>query len=408
MSGRGRRVRRIAAIAVVAGAVAASAACGGSDTAAPAAPSCVERVAQRGGGTKSVQLQTIAREVERLRRLEFKRLPKPEYVSQAEMIRRFRADVDKSPDKEIDIAERAFLAVGAIKPGTDLEELARNELADDVAGYYEQDTHKLVVLKESEKKLSTDERITLAHELEHALADQRVGLPDDPDGKDPPPTVRRDDEAPAAASALTEGDATLLTNAYALADVSKEVADLLQKPSPPGYSGVPYYIEATEDFPYTEGAAFACRLYERSGWRAVDRAYKNVPTTTAQILFPERYIAGDGFVDPPHAASPGPGWKLLDYSTIGAADLLFLFRAPGDRLSRGLSEPRLRAAAWAGGEVKVWGRGKRTAVTLSLIEGRHIPEIRLCESMRAWARAAGKPANAISCSGRVVRATLHA
>ena len=400
-------MRRVVAIAALAAAVTGLAACGGSDTAAPAPPSCVDRVARLGTGTKSAKLQTIAREVERLRRLEFKRLPKPEYVSQAEMLRRFRDEVDRARPGEIDVSERALLAVGAIKPGTDLEKLARNELADDVAGYYEQDTHKLVVLTESAKALSADERTTLAHELEHALADERVGLPGDPNEKDPPPTIRRDDEAAAAAGALTEGDATLLTYGYALADVSKEVADLLQEPSAPGWSGVPYYIEATQDFPYAEGEAFACRLYRRGGWRAVDRAYKNVPTTTAQIMFPERYVAGEPFVDPPRAASPGAGWKQLDYSTIGAADLLFFFRAPGDRLSRGLSQPRERAAAWAGGEAIVWGRGPRTVVTLSLLERRG-SEIRLCDSMRAWARAAGKPADAISCSGRVVRATLRA
>ncbi len=401
-------MRRVVAIAAVAAAVAGLAACGGSHTAAPASPSCADRVARLGTGTRSAKLQTIAREVERLRRLEFKRLPKPEYVSRAEMLRRFREEVDKARRGEIDVSERALLAVGAIRPGTDLEKLARNELADDVAGYYEQDTHKLVVLTESAKALSADERTTLAHELEHALADQRMGLPDDPNEKDPPPTVRRDDEAAAAAGALIEGDATLLTYAYALADVSKDVAELLQEPSAPGWSGVPYYIEATQDFPYADGEAFVCRLYRRGGWRAVDRAYKNVPTTTAQIMFPERYIAGEPFVDPPRAASPGAGWKQLDYSTIGAADLLFFFRAPGDRLSHGLSQPRERAAAWAGGEAIVWGRGPRTVVTLSLLERSRIPKIRLCDSMKAWARAAGKPAGAISCSGRVVRATLRA
>ncbi len=402
-------MRRVVAIAAVAAAVTGLAACGGgSDKAAPTAPSCVERVARLGTGTTSARVQTIAREVERLRRLEFKRLPKPEYVSQAEMTRRFRKEVDEAPQREIDVSERALLAVGAIKPGTDLEKLARNELADDVAGYYEQSTHKLVVLTETEKGLSADERVTLAHELEHALADQRDGLPGDPNEKDPPPTVRRDDESAAAAGALIEGDATLLMYGYAQADVSKEVADLLQEPSALGVSGVPYYIEATQDFPYSEGEAFVCRLYRRGGWRAVDRAYKNVPTTTAQIMFPERYIAGEDFVDPPRAASPGAGWKQLDYSTIGAADLLALFRAPGDRLSHGLSQPRLRASAWAGGEAIVWGRGPRTVVTLSLLERRHIPKIHLCDSMRAWAEAAGKPADAISCSGRAVRATLRA
>ncbi len=400
-------MRSIVAIAAAAAAAATGlTACGGSGSSAPARPSCVDRVAQRGTATKSARVQTMAREVARLRQLRFKRVLTPEYVTPAEMVRRYRKELDDGATDRIELAERALLALGALKPGTDLKDLARNELSDDVDGYYDQESHKLVVLRETKKGLSSDERLTLAHELEHALVDQAIGMPDEP-AEEPPPTERRNDGLAAAESALIEGDATLLEYAYARADVSKDVADYLQEPSQPGWSGLPYIIEASEGFPYTEGEAFVCHLYRRGGWRAVDQAYKHPPTTTAQILFPDRFIRGEGFVGPPEASSPGRGWKQLDYFTLGADDLLALFRAPGDQLSHGLSQPRLRAAAWAGGEAKVWGRGERTVVTLSLLQRIHAQHISLCESMRLWAEAAGKPARAISCSGRVVRATLH-
>jgi hypothetical protein len=169
----------------------------------------------------------------------------------------------------------------------------------------------------------------------------------------------------------------------------------------------PYYIEASEAFPYLEGERFVCALFRNGGWAAVDRAYRRPPTTTAQILFPERYLAGEGEVDAPPPASPGPGWTRIDHTSVGASDLLFLFEAPENVRSRALAGARQRAAAWAGGEAAVWKRGRRARLGFTLVE-RPGAAPRLCDSMRAWAEAARRPAGAIRCSGRVVRVNLPA
>ena len=51
---------------------------------------------------------------------------------------------------------------------------------------------------------------------------------------------------------------------------------------------MPYYIEASQDFPYTEGEAFVLLPVRRGGWRAIDSAYRMVPTTTgARMMFLE-------------------------------------------------------------------------------------------------------------------------
>jgi hypothetical protein len=363
--------------------------------------SCVDRIATRGSGDDPTTVAAIAHEVERLRRLQFRAVQKPTYVRQAEMKRRIRKELDRASSREIAVAQRALVTLAAIPKGTNLRELARNELAAAVAGYYDQRTRELVVLSDPERKLDAVERVTLGHELDHALTDQRLGLPGDPDGAPP-----GGEDAETAATALVEGDATLLMQAYASANFSpSDALDALR--SAAGGSGhLPHYVEAGEVFPYLEGEKFVCRLYRRGGWKAVDAAYRRPPESTAQILFPPRYIGRERPVAPPPARSPGRSWKRFDRAAVGAADLLWLFEAPGDKAARALSQPRRRASAWAGGTAVIWTRGPRTDLELTLVERRGA-RLRLCASMRAWAKAADRPVSAITCAGRIVRASLR-
>jgi hypothetical protein len=367
---------------------------------------CVDRIAARGSGAAPKSVDGIAREVERLRRLQFRRLPKPEYVRQAEMNRRIRAEFERTPGRAIEASERALIALGAIPRGTDLKKLARDQLAGEVAGYYDPRTTKLVVLSDSGHR--TDgafERVTLSHELDHAVTDQRLGLPGDPKAAGPP---EGGEDADTAESALVEGDATLLMAAFASANLSpSDALSVLGSVSAAPSGSLPHYLEASEVFPYFEGESFVCHLYRHGGWKAVNAAYDRPPASTAQVLFPARYDRRERPMKPPPAASPGPGWQRFYHSAVGAADLLWLFEAPGDKESRALSQPRRRAAAWGGGDAVVWTKGPRTVLAMTLVE-RGEARPRLCGSMRAWAKAAGKPASAVRCVGRIVRATLRA
>jgi hypothetical protein len=390
--------RVLATLVLVAG-VPALAACAGQSK---EVSSCVDRIAARGSGDDPRTVTAIAHEVEHLRRLSFRVMRKPTYVRQAEMKRRIRAELDRASGREIAVAQHALVALAAIPEGMNLKKVAGNELASDVAGYYDDRTRVLVVLSDSNHRtLNAFERVTLAHELDHALTDQRLGLPGDRDGAPP-----GGEDAETAQSALVEGDATLLMEAYARANFSpSDALDALGGAS--GGSGqLPHYIEASEVFPYLDGEKFVCRLYRRGGWNAVDEAYRRPPVSTAQILFPRRYIAHERPVAPPPAPSPGAGWKRFSHAAVGAADLLWLFEAPGDKPARALSQPRRRAAAWAGGMAVIWTRGPRTALELTLVERRGVRP-RLCASMRAWAKAAGRPASGITCAGRIVRVSLR-
>jgi hypothetical protein len=165
-------------------------------------------------------------------------------------------------------------------------------------------------------------------------------------------------------------------------------------------AALPYHLQASMLFPYEEGLRFVCELHERGGWRAVDRAYRKLPASTAEILFQERYGRSVRPVDPPDPPSPGGSWKRIDRQALGAAELLWLFEAPGGDESRALGTARLRARAWAGGELHTWASGDRTAVALRLV-GRP-SDYPLCRSVKLWRTAARLDA-VVRCSGREVR-----
>lgn len=230
----------------------------------------------------------------------------------------------------------------------------------------------------------------LAHEIEHALADQHFGLPTG----DRPDPERAD--AALAELALIEGDATLTMQRYAVAHLS--FGEQLAMATDPAVLGaqadldeLPYHLVRQLTFPYLDGMAFVCDLHGRGGWAAIDRAYAARPTTTAQILFPERYGREDA-ADPGGPAESPPGWVRERSSSFGAAELLWLLEAPGGDTGRALEDPRRRVGEWAGGRLTLLTRGSEAAVAVGLVD--RPGGDRLCGTLTAWAEATW-PASAV-------------
>ena len=96
--------------------------------------------------------------------------------------------------------------LGLLPPGTDLREAAESTYGEAVAGYYDPRSGRLRVVQGAQTGNRVLYEMTLAHELDHALEDQRLELDAD--------AVAGSDDASLAYTALVEGSATALMYRY--------------------------------------------------------------------------------------------------------------------------------------------------------------------------------------------------
>jgi hypothetical protein len=282
------------------------------------------------------------------------------------------------------VTEQLLLhALGATPADLDLIHVQQELLGDAVAGFYVSETQEVVVRVPASGVPGTADRITLAHELDHALVDQVLGLPDLAGA----PFVDDRDAALAALSVI-EGDATLLMTLWTLEHLSlTEQFGMVLDPAIAGQQAVldafPDVIGRELLFPYTAGLDWACDTFLEGGWAAVDAAYADPPGTTYEILYGEPTAAST----PAALEAPTTGHRERQRTTFGAAELLWQLEAPGGDPAAALDRPDERVRAWAGGELVVWDGERGPAVGLSLRD-RGSTHASLCSTMTAWAGAA--------------------
>ena len=213
---------------------------------------------------------------------------------------------------------RAMAAFDFIPEDYDLRAELLDLYSAQVAGFYDDEKNTLYVV--SDTGLDLIARLTLAHEITHALQDERFNLNAFLDED------RMSDDEILARRALAEGDATLAMTAYLMnhvSDITEEDMAALQseeiQASEQQLAEAPAIIRETLNFPYTYGETFVSALYEE-GWDAVDAAYADPPVTTEQVLHPEKYLTRDEpqiMALPPLTATLGSGWRLAEANTRG-------------------------------------------------------------------------------------------
>lgn len=250
--------------------------------------------------------------------------------------------------------ERILTRLGMLPPDTDLLTMLIETLRGQIAGYYDTDTQDLTVI-DADGVLDTTSRITLAHEAQHALQDQRWDLDALTDAIDP---VEGDQLL--AVQALIEGDATLLMTMWALQHAS---SDLMGDMTGPGMLGddqladLPPVVQRQLLFPYLDGMSFLMNAWGPGGWDAVDRIWDAPPVSTEQIMHPEKYP--DELPVPVRlpdlAEAMGDGWTTTGESVMGELNTAIWVADGGDwdpmAFSLGGQEmPNASAAAGWGGD----------------------------------------------------------
>ena len=166
-------------------------------------------VRDRGQGTEAAPaaapVDVIAERVEALRGLRFEQVPRPLAVTGEQARREGLEDLDRDYPPERRRADEAiYKLLGLIDDDADLRELSGSLFGEGVAGYYDPRDGRLRVVEGAGTGNRVLEEIVLAHELTHALEDQRFGLETEP----------TTDDRTLARTALHEGTATALMYAY--------------------------------------------------------------------------------------------------------------------------------------------------------------------------------------------------
>lgn len=206
---------------------------------------------------------------------------------------------------------------------------------------------------------------TLAHELVHALQDQKWDLRKRSDYK-----PGRGDESMALAC-LAEGDATSLMLDFlmkpektALDIPDDALRELLASGMNMGdVQSVPHILRSTLIAPYMEGLGFVHELRRKGDWKSVDRAWERPPTTTEQILHVDKWEAAEGplVIPAPTGAALGEGWVKDDEDTFGELGFALTFAEWMD-----VEDARKAAAGWGGDRTSVFTKGDQIAHAVHL------------------------------------------
>jgi hypothetical protein len=153
------------------------------------------------------RLLLIERRVEDIRGEHFKRRPLPVLVGAADVRREGLADLDRltSPPEQA-ANEELLKLLGLIPAGSNLRSIQSSVFGEQVAGFYDPRKKRLALVGDAGAGDESIGEITLAHELTHALDDQRFGI------RDQAPET---DDRGTAYTALVEGDATAVMSRYA-------------------------------------------------------------------------------------------------------------------------------------------------------------------------------------------------
>ena len=231
----------------------------------------------------------IEQTVERLRGLRFQSTVSYREIPREELPKILQQKLAQQvSDRDFGRASTAYALFGLVPPGLDLKKTYLALLGEQVGAFFDQHEHELFTFR-GQPLSNSQNQVVLAHELTHALEDQHFHL------KNLPLEIKNNDDRALAASALVEGDATLVMNQFMVgrldATAVRETLAAALTTDVRQLANAPRFLRENLLFPYLQGQQFCMTLFESGGWEALGQAFAHPPTCSAQILHPERYLA---------------------------------------------------------------------------------------------------------------------
>jgi len=216
------------------------------------------------------------------------------------VIHKFDEDL---PPSELAGLEAALHLFGLIPDTLRLRPTMIDLLTEQIAGYYDPDSNALYIPADIEP---SQLRVVVSHELGHALQDQYVSL--DSIIKQQGHNDRR-----SAAQAVLEGQATVVQLSVLMPEQrpdtfpvgwfwqQRAVMARLQTTQMERFAHAPLWLREGLIFPYLAGADFVVWFRKNRPDRSV---LATMPTSTEQILHPDRFAMGDEPTELAFAAAP--------------------------------------------------------------------------------------------------------
>lgn len=302
------------------------------------------------------EIGVLILDTEESRGLPFLTMPIVTVLDEADFTERVRTVLEEELDRvELEGDQAVLELLGMLDGGIHLYEFLLELYTEQVAGFYDPDAGELVI-PVSADGITPLQRVTLFHELVHALTDQHF---DFNDAYEELIEEGVGDNA-YAVLALVEGDATyqqfLFLESMDPVEASEAVLESLSIDMSV-YESAPLWIQQDLAFPYEHGLVFVGFLIQAGGLKGVDEAYVKPPISTEQILHPEKYFRSE---QPSELASPTValgGWELFDEGTFGEWGIRMLLV---DSLRPG--EVVQAAAGWGNDRYRAFLRGDDAAI----------------------------------------------
>lgn len=305
---------------------------------------------------KLEQVRALEKRAAAIRGLEYKTPVNVEWRTKKELAERLETMLDRDMTAEDFGSIEALLQHLELMPtGAKLRETYIAMLRENVAGFYDPKDATLWIIGDAgpgdSGAAGNSDESTVIHELIHALEDQHFDLEAiDESAKD-------QDDRMLAIHGLIEGSATygmmipMLGGNDSVRGNQRRIlfrglsfvmdASMALAPA----DDTPGFLKASLTYPYTAGLNFVSAVAgDRSYTETVDATYDDLPSSTEQVLHPERYLAADRdepvvVILPDVTTELGEGWEMLLENTMGELQTRLAFQEwLVDRPTAGLLE----------------------------------------------------------------------
>ncbi|MGE3325385.1 MAG: hypothetical protein AB7N61_08280 [Acidimicrobiia bacterium] len=272
-------------------------------------------------------------------------------------------------------------ALGLHSGSLDLGE-ASSDLSSGIVGLY---TNQDQTIRLRGSELTPEVKLTLVHELTHALQDQQFGL------------LKiwssvKTDTASEAVTALLEGDARRVENAYyqSLSPTEQSAIDDLESQTidEGTFDEAPMIFQVSLDAPYTFGSFLVRSLLANGGNDAVDEAFTNLPESELSLFNPIDHLKR---LELGHVEAPVLPEELKQLGETETFGPLTWYLIASTRLD--VSQALDLADLWRGDQSVTYSRPDGVVCVRSAITTASIDDTaKLQTLLSAWAAAVPAPA----------------